>query len=123
MADKNLQYLSVAAWEDSVERDQDGAVLFDLEIQHFGVILNYVRAKKIATLEKTATFLKIPEDQVKNFNILVEYRGLSCEIVLTEKQQNVQKRLDESYHRRYDGEMVHLNVCEQKLTIRRYSLA
>ena len=71
-------------WEDSVERDQDGAVYFDFNPQHFSVILDYLRVKKIATFENPATVFKIPEDQVKNFKILVEYLGLGDEIFPTE---------------------------------------
>ena len=68
-------------WKDSVDRDQDGAVYFDFNPKHFGVILNYLRAKRITTSKNPATVFKIPEDEVKNFKILVEYLGLSDEIV------------------------------------------
>ena len=70
-------------WEDSVERDQGGAVFFDFNPQYFGVILDYLRAKKITTQENPATVTKIPADQAKNFNILVEHLGLSDEILHT----------------------------------------
>ncbi|XP_028411069.1 uncharacterized protein LOC114533673 [Dendronephthya gigantea] len=71
-------------WEDSVERDQDGTVFFDFNPNHFGVILNYLRVKKIATSENPVSLFKISEDEANNFNILVEYLGLSDEIVPTE---------------------------------------
>jgi hypothetical protein len=68
-------------WEDSLERDQDGAVFFDFNPQYFLVILDYLRAKKIATPENPAPLPKVAEDQAKNFNNLLEYLGLSDEIV------------------------------------------
>ena len=71
-------------WEDSLERDQDGAIFFDFNPQYFVVILDYLRAKKIATPENPAPLPKVAEDQAKNFNNLLEYLGLS-EIVPAEK--------------------------------------
>ncbi|CAB4017446.1 SH3KBP1-binding 1 [Paramuricea clavata] len=72
-------------WEDSLERDKDGAIFFDFNPQYFLVILEYLRAKKIATPENPATLPKVPEDQAKNFHNLLEYLGLRDEIVPTEK--------------------------------------
>jgi hypothetical protein len=72
-------------WEDSLERDQDGVIFFDFNPQYFLVILDYLRAKKIATPENPATLPKVPEDQAKNFHNLLEYLGLSDEIVPAEK--------------------------------------
>ena len=71
-------------WEDSVQRDQDGAVFLDVNSQHFTVILDYLRVKKIASPENPAPLPKVPEDQLKEFNILVEYLGLKDELVRTE---------------------------------------
>ena len=71
-------------WEDAVKRDQDGAVFFDFNPQYFGYILDYLRAKRIATPGKPAPLPKVPQDQAKNFDNLVEYLGLSSEIVPTE---------------------------------------
>ncbi|CAB4031367.1 SH3KBP1-binding 1 [Paramuricea clavata] len=72
-------------WEDSLQRDKDGAIFFDFNPQYFVVILDYLRAKKIATPENPATLPKVPEDQAKNFNNLLEYLGLSDEIMPAEK--------------------------------------
>ena len=72
-------------WEDSLERDQDGAIFFDFNPQYFVVILDYLRTKKIATPENPAPLPKVSEDQAESFNILLEYFGLSDEIVLAEK--------------------------------------
>ena len=72
-------------WEDSLERDQDGAIIFDFNPQYFVVILDYLRAKKIATPENPAPLPKVAEDQAKHFNNLLEYLGLSDEIVPAEK--------------------------------------
>ena len=67
-------------WEDSVQRDQDGAVFLDFNPQHFSVILDYLRVKKIATPENPPHLPNVPEDQMKEFNILIEYLGLSDEL-------------------------------------------
>ena len=71
-------------WEDSVQRDQDGAVFLDVNPQHFTVILDYLRVRKIASPENPAPLPKVPVDQLKEFNILVEYLGLKDELVRTE---------------------------------------
>jgi hypothetical protein len=68
-------------WEDSLERDQ----FFDFNPQYFLVILEYLRAKKIATPENPAPLPKVAEDQAKSFNNLLGYLGLSDEIVPAEK--------------------------------------
>ena len=72
-------------WEDSLERDQDGAIFFDFNPQYFVVILDYLRAKKIATPENPAPLPKVLEDQEKSFNNLLGYLGLSDESVPAEK--------------------------------------
>ena len=63
-------------WENKLSRDKDGCVFFDFNAQHFLLILEFLRVKKIASPEKP----KVPEDQVNNFYSLVEYLGLSDEI-------------------------------------------
>ena len=72
-------------WRNSLERDQDGAIFFDFNPQYFVVILDYLRAKKIATPEHPAPLPKVAEDQAESFNNLLEYLGLSDEIVPAEK--------------------------------------
>ena len=64
-------------WTHGLKRDQDGAIVLDLNPEHFGWILNYLRAKKISTPEKLPVFPKVPQDERKNFNILLKYLGLS----------------------------------------------
>ncbi len=71
-------------WEDAVKRDEDGAVFFDFNPQYFSYILDYLRAKRIATPEDPAPLPKVPKDQEKSFSNLVQYLGLSDEIVPTE---------------------------------------
>ena len=71
-------------WEDSLERDQDGAIFLDFNPQYFLVILDYLRAKKIATPENPAPLPKVAQDQAKSFNNLLGYLGLSDEIVPAE---------------------------------------
>jgi hypothetical protein len=72
-------------WEDSLERDKDGAIFFDFNPQYFLVILDYLRAKKIATPAHPAPLPKVAEDQAESFNNLLGYLGLSDEIVPAEK--------------------------------------
>ena len=69
-------------WEDGVKRDEDGVVFFDFNPQYFGYILEYLRTKKIATPEDPAELPKVPRDEAKNFNTLVEYLQLSDEIAV-----------------------------------------
>ena len=69
-------------WKHGLKRDQDGAIVLDFNPEHFGWILNYLRAKKISTSEKFPVFPKVPQDERKNFNILLKYLGLSDEINL-----------------------------------------
>ncbi|XP_028397744.1 uncharacterized protein LOC114521475 [Dendronephthya gigantea] len=71
-------------WEDGVERDQDGAVFFDFNPQHFAYILDYLREKKITSGKKPASLPDFPESQMKWFSSLVDYLGLSDEIFPTE---------------------------------------
>ena len=68
-------------WKHGLKRDQDGAVVLDFNPEHFGWILNYLRAMKISTPEKLPVFRKVPNDEIKNFNILLKYLGLADEIV------------------------------------------
>ncbi|XP_028411495.1 uncharacterized protein LOC114534140 [Dendronephthya gigantea] len=79
--DSLLASMFSGRWEDSVPRDQDGAVFFDHNPKYFGLILDYLRAKKVATPENPAPLPDVPDDQVKNFQNLVGYLGLSEEIV------------------------------------------
>ena len=68
-------------WEDSLTRDEDGRIFFDFNPQYFVYILDYLRARTIATAENPAPLPKVAEDQVKHFSNLVEYLGLGDEIV------------------------------------------
>ena len=67
-------------WEDNIKRDKDGAVFFDFNPQHFILILDYLRVKKIETSENPPPLPKVPEDQSESFNSLVRHLGLSNEI-------------------------------------------
>ena len=78
--DSLLATMFSGRWEDNIERDKDGAVFFDFNPQHFILILNYLRVKKIETPENPPPLPKVPEDQSESFNSLVRYLGLSNEI-------------------------------------------
>ena len=67
-------------WESKLKRDQDGVVFFDFNPHYFGYVMDYLRAKRIATQENPAPLPKVPEDQMKNFDNLVEYLGLKDEL-------------------------------------------
>ena len=81
--DSLLASMFSGRWEDSVPRDQDGNVFFDHNPKYFGLILDYLRAKKVASPENPAPLPNVPEDQVENFRNLVGYLGLSEEIAPT----------------------------------------
>ena len=76
-------------WEDSLARDEDGRIFFDFNPQYFVYILDYLRARTIASAENPAPFRpKLAEDQVKHFGDLVEYLGLGDEIVMSVGETN-----------------------------------
>ena len=76
-------------WEDSLARDEDGRIFFDFNPQYFVYILDYLRARTIASAENPAPFRpKLAEDQVKHFDDLVEYLGLGDEIVVSVGETN-----------------------------------
>ena len=77
-------------WEDPVERDQDGVVFLDFNPEYFSWILDYLRAKKISSPENPAVLAEVPKNQMKNFVTLVEYLGLSDEILPTRPTEVVQ---------------------------------
>ena len=77
-------------WEDRVKRDKDGVVFFDFNPEYFGWILEYLRAKKISSPENPAVLAEVPKNQMKNFNTLLEYLGLSDEIVPTRPTELLQ---------------------------------
>ena len=78
--DSLLAAMFSGRWEDNIKRDKDGAVFFDFNPQHFILILDYLRVKKIETSENPPPLPKVPENQTESFNSLVQYLGLSNEI-------------------------------------------
>ena len=78
--DSLLSTMFSGRWEDNIKRDKDGAVFFDFNPQHFILILDYLRVKKIEAPENSPPLPKVPEDQSESFNSLVRYLGLSKEI-------------------------------------------
>ena len=70
-------------WEDGLKRDKDGAVFFDFNPQYFFLILEYLRAKRIASPGNPVPLPKVREDHLESFTSLVEYLGLNDEIVAT----------------------------------------
>lgn len=64
-----------------------GTVFFDYNPAYFGFILDYLRAKKMATPENPAPLPDVADNQVKNFQNLVGYLGLSEEIAPTKTVQ------------------------------------
>ena len=67
-------------WEYGLERDKDGYVFLDFNPQYFGLILDYLRAKKIETLENSAPIPEVAPEHMKNFYNLVRYLGLEEEL-------------------------------------------
>ena len=78
--DSLLAAMFSGRWEDNIKRDKDGAVFFDFNPQHFILILDYLRVKKIEMPENPPPLPKVPEDQSESFNSLVRHLGLSNEI-------------------------------------------
>ncbi|CAB3980899.1 Chaperone dnaK2 [Paramuricea clavata] len=72
-------------WEGPHKRDDDGTAFFDYNPQFFVAILNYLRAKKFATIENPALPPKVLGDQLDDFETFVQYLGLSDEIFPREK--------------------------------------
>ena len=68
--------------EESLERDQDGAVFLDFNPQYFVLILDYLREKRIGQPGKPVPLPKVADDQLEPFNNLLQCLGLSDEIVL-----------------------------------------
>ena len=71
-------------WEESLERDQDGAVFLDFNPQYFVLILDYLRDKRIAQPGKPISLPKVADDQSERFNNLLQYLGLRDLIVSKE---------------------------------------
>ena len=90
-------------WEDRVKRGKDGVVFFDFNPEHFSWILDYLRVKKISSPENPAVLAEVPKNQMKNFNTLLEYLGLSDEILPTPPTEVVQNEK--------------FNVCSQGITV------
>ena len=90
-------------WEDRVKRDKDGVVFFDFNPEHFSWILDYLRVKKISSPENPAVLAEVPKNQMKNFNTLLEYLGLSDEILPTPPTDVVQNEK--------------FNVCSSGITV------
>ena len=65
--------------DDSLERDRDGAVFLDFNPQHFVLILEYLRGRKIAQPGQPRPLPKVADDQLEHFNNLLQYLGLSDE--------------------------------------------
>ena len=74
-------------WTRGLKHDQDGAIVLDFNPEHFGWILNYLRAKKISSPEIRPVFPKVPKDEIKNFNILLKYLDLTDEIGLVQSEK------------------------------------
>ena len=90
-------------WEDRVKRDKDGVVFFDFNPEHFSWILDYLRVKKISSPENPAVLAEVPKNQIKNFNTLLQYLGLSDEIVPARPTEVVQNEK--------------FNVCSSGITV------
>ena len=90
-------------WKDRVKRDKDGVVFFDFNPEHFSWILDYLRVKKISSSENPAVLAEVPKNQMKNFTTLLEYLGLSDEILPPSPTEVVQNEK--------------FNVCSSGITV------
>ena len=78
--DSMLASMFSGRWEESLTREKGGRIFFDQNPNNFALILDYLRATKTATAENPASQPEVPGNQVKNYNDLVEYLGLSDEL-------------------------------------------
>ena len=92
-------------WEDSVERVQNGVVFLDFNPEHFSWILDYLRVKMISSPVNPAVLAEASKNQMKDFNTLLKYLGLSDEILPTPPTEVVQ-----------NGKF---NVCSSKATVQK----
>ena len=69
---------------DDLKRDEDGAIFLDINPEHFRLILDYLRAKKIAQPGKPIPLPKVAEDKLTNLNNVLQKLGLNDEIVPAE---------------------------------------
>ena len=115
--DSLLATMFSGRWEDNIKRDQDGAVFFDFNPQHFILILDYLRVKKIATPQNPPPLPKVPEDQEECFNSLVQYLGLTKEITVPCEITTSLKGEKFSFYRRSHGislkEGRKLAICDE----------
>ena len=71
--------------EGRLKRDKDDPVFFDFNPQYFIPILDYLRARKIASADHPAPLPTVPKDQLKAFISLVKFLGLSDEILSSQQ--------------------------------------
>ena len=69
---------------DDLKRDEDGAIFLDYNPEHFRLILDYLRAKKIAQPGESIALPKVAEDKLAHFNDVLQKLGLNDEIVAAE---------------------------------------
>ena len=69
-------------WEESLERDQDGAVFLHFNPQYFVLILDYLRTRKISLPGKPIPLPKAAKDQLKISIIFIS--TISDEFISTE---------------------------------------
>ena len=68
-------------WEDNMIRDKDGRIFLDFNPKYFGFILDCLRAKAISVTGKPAKLPKVDSNEVDNFHELIEYLGLSRDLL------------------------------------------
>ena len=73
--DSYLANLFSGRWESSIERDSFGRFFLDFDPYCFGLLLNYLRAKRQSRLPLPAP--QVPSDKEEQFWNLVEYFGLT----------------------------------------------
>ena len=82
--DSRLAKMFSGPAKDDLKRDDDGAIFLDYNPEHFRLILEYLRAKKIAQPGKPIALPKVAEDKLAHFNDVLQKLGLSDEIVPAE---------------------------------------
>jgi len=71
-----LEAMFSGRWEDRLEKDDKGQIFLDLNPYAFGKVLDWLRAKRIESIERPAPLPVIAKDQEEEWKNLVTYLGL-----------------------------------------------
>ena len=98
--DSLLASMFSGRWEDSMSRDKEGRIFLNFDPKYYSLILGHLRTKEISTPDNPPRLPNVPFKKDKNFHLLVEYLGLTKEMLpeLTEcfKEHSQGMQLEEN---------------------------